>query len=112
MNAYASSRFFERIDKVLRRAVGVAENAPTDTTVEPAPEPENEEPAEDKMTKKLASELDHDVVADELPFDGEGLPQGLKLGHDGMPEIVLGDNGVPGTAEDDGSDAKVPHDEL
>ena len=97
-------RFFERIDKVLRRAVGVAENAPTDTTVEPAPEPENSEPAEDETTKKLASELDQDVVVDDS-LDSENLPPGLKLGHDGMPEIVLGGGGAP----NEGAQA---HDEL
>ncbi|KAF8312260.1 heat shock protein Hsp90, partial [Clavulina sp. PMI_390] len=32
-----SNEFFERIDRVLRRAVGVAEDAPTDTTVAPGP---------------------------------------------------------------------------
>lgn len=35
----------------------------------------------------------------------------MKLGHDGMPEIVLGGGGVPDGAMDDGAGAQV-HDEL
>lgn len=30
-------RFFTRVDRILRRSLGVSENAPTDTTVKPAP---------------------------------------------------------------------------
>ena len=30
-------RFFTRVDRILRRSLGVSETAPTDTTVKPAP---------------------------------------------------------------------------
>jgi len=33
-----SNEFFTRVDKILRRSLGVSETAPTDTTVKPAPE--------------------------------------------------------------------------
>jgi heat shock protein 90kDa beta len=40
-----SNQFLTRIDRVLRRSLGVSETAQTDTTVTPAPEPrEDEEP--------------------------------------------------------------------
>lgn len=119
-------RFFERIDRVLRRAVGVSEHAPTDTTVNPAPEPESEEPAKDETTKKLASELDHDVVVDEHLFDGpqEKLPEGFQLGVDDIPEPQIVVREAPEPVADDAEevkdevevdvkeDEKAPHDEL
>lgn len=45
-----SHGFFTRVDRVLRRSLGVSETAPTDTTVEPAPEHVDDEtvpPAEE-----------------------------------------------------------------
>lgn len=106
-------RFFERIDRVLRRAVGVSESAPTDTTVEPAPEAENTEPVGDETTKKLASELDHDVVVDEHLFDGPvDLPAGVTMGRDGIPEIRMGGDGIPDVVMDENIDVKVTRDEL
>lgn len=45
--------FFSRVDRVLRRSLGVSETAPTDTTVKPAPpvDPELPEP-EDFLSDK------------------------------------------------------------
>jgi heat shock protein beta len=42
------TRFFVRVDKVLRRSLGVSETAPTDTSVEPAPPVDPEVPEEDE----------------------------------------------------------------
>ncbi|THH32719.1 hypothetical protein EUX98_g1478 [Antrodiella citrinella] len=49
-----SNEFFTRVDRILRRSLGVSETAPTDTTVKPAPPvdpklPTEEEPEEDPM---------------------------------------------------------------
>ena len=38
--------FFLRVDRVLRRSLGVSETAPTDTTVKPAPPVDPELPSE------------------------------------------------------------------
>jgi heat shock protein beta len=39
--------FFTRVDRVLRRSLGVSETAPTDTTVKPAPPVDPELPTEE-----------------------------------------------------------------
>jgi heat shock protein 90kDa beta len=44
---YVYHRFFERIDRVLRRSLGVSETAPTDTTVKPAPQVDPELPSKE-----------------------------------------------------------------
>lgn len=41
-----SCSFFTRVDRVLRRSLGVSEEAPTDTTVKPAPPVDPELPSE------------------------------------------------------------------
>jgi len=41
-------RFFSRVDRVLRRALGVSETAPTDETVRPAPPVDPSLPLEDE----------------------------------------------------------------
>jgi heat shock protein beta len=41
-------RFFSRVDRVLRRSLGVSETAATDTTVKPAPPVDPEIPVEDE----------------------------------------------------------------
>lgn len=38
--------FFTRVDRILRRSLGVSETAPTDTTVKPAPPVDPELPAD------------------------------------------------------------------
>ncbi|KAG6814166.1 hypothetical protein H0H92_000842 [Tricholoma furcatifolium] len=43
-----SNRFFSRVDKVLRRSLGVSETAPTDETVKPAPPVDPELPSEEE----------------------------------------------------------------
>ncbi|KAF4574637.1 heat shock protein 90 family protein [Pleurotus pulmonarius] len=44
-----SNSFFSRVDRVLRRSLGVSETAPTDTTVNPAPPVDPELPTEEEM---------------------------------------------------------------
>ncbi|KAG6919444.1 hypothetical protein DXG01_006327 [Tephrocybe rancida] len=45
-----SNRFFSRVDRVLRRSLGVSETAPTDETVKPAPPVDPELPSEEEQT--------------------------------------------------------------
>ena len=42
-----TARFFTRVDRVLRRSLGVSENAKTDATVKPAPPVDPELPKEE-----------------------------------------------------------------
>ena len=54
-------RFFGRVDRVLRRSLGVSETAPTDTTVKPAPPVDPELPAEEADEQlPFTSPLDKD----------------------------------------------------
>lgn len=55
-------RFFTRVDRILRRSLGVSETAPTDTTVKPAPPVDPELPLEDAVDG-----ADEDVVVDGNP---------------------------------------------
>jgi hypothetical protein len=57
------TRFFVRVDKVLRRSLGVAEDAPTDTTVVPAP-----------------------PVDPTIPEDHEGVDGAPLIFQDGLPD--------------------------
>ena len=41
-----TNRFFSRVDRVLRRSLGVSETAKTDESVKPAPPVETEAPAQ------------------------------------------------------------------
>ncbi|KAH8105965.1 heat shock protein Hsp90 [Cristinia sonorae] len=43
-----SNEFFSRVDRILRRSLGVSETAPTDTSVKPAPPIDPELPTEDE----------------------------------------------------------------
>ena len=45
-HADTSNRFFSRVDRVLRRSLGVSETAKTDESVKPAPPVETEELAQ------------------------------------------------------------------
>ncbi|CAL1700961.1 unnamed protein product [Somion occarium] len=54
-----SNEFFTRVDRILRRSLGVSETAPTDTRVKPAPPVDPELPTED--------ELDEDDVHVDIP---------------------------------------------
>ena len=77
--------FFSRVDKVLRRSLGVSETAPTDTTVEPAP-PVDPTLLEDEETQQKffdASSLEKDDF--ELP---EELKQKVSLDMEEMEEAL------------------------
>ncbi len=71
-----ADRFLTRVDRVLRRSLGVSENAPTDTTVKPAP------PVDPVVLDESEYEPKPDPVEDEPPvFDGKPgviLPDHLK----------------------------------
>lgn len=64
--------FFTRVDRVLRRSLGVSETAPTDTNVKPAPPVDPEIPPE----PIAGSEPIPDLPEDETP--GVKLPDHLK----------------------------------
>ncbi|CAK5262727.1 unnamed protein product [Mycena citricolor] len=50
-----SNTFFTRVDRVLRRSLGVSETAPTDTKVKPAPPVDPELPTEEEMAAAAAA---------------------------------------------------------
>lgn len=68
------SRFLIRVDRVLRRSLGVSETAPTDTTVKPAP-------AVDPVV------LDESEYEPKPAFDFANLPEYK----DGKPRVILSD---------------------
>ncbi|KII94772.1 hypothetical protein PLICRDRAFT_99110 [Plicaturopsis crispa FD-325 SS-3] len=74
-----TNEFFSRVDRVLRRSLGVSETAKTDTTVKPAPpvDPElvEEEPEVPKDTQfNFPSSLKGKVKFDVEEIDDEGNP--------------------------------------
>ena len=78
------SRFFTRVDRILRRSLGVSETAPTDTTVKPAPPvdpelPTEEEPEEPPMQFMQPKEQVHWEVEE---IDDEGNPVAPSAHHD------------------------------
>ena len=68
------SRFLIRVDRVLRRSLGVSETAPTDTTVKPAP------PVDPVV-------LDETEYEPKPAFDFADLPEY----NDGKPRVILSD---------------------
>lgn len=76
------SRFFTRVDRVLRRSLGVSETAQTDTRVKPAPpiEPLKEEEEADSEEEpkgahiQLPPELKDKVSVTMEEIDDEGNP--------------------------------------
>ena len=61
-------RFFNRMDRVLRRSLGVSETAPTDETVKPAPPVDPELPSEESVQSPLTfSDLGDDKLRVEIP---------------------------------------------
>jgi heat shock protein 90kDa beta len=65
-----SNKFLTRVDRVLRRSLGVSETAPTDTNVDPAPEPvegETVDPIEEPGATL-------DIQLEELEEDDSELP--------------------------------------
>ena len=53
-------RFFSRVDRVLRRSLGVSETAPTDTNVKPAPPVDPKLPGEEEEVSMAAPEEEED----------------------------------------------------
>jgi len=68
--------FFSRVDRVLRRSLGVSETAPTDTTVKPAPPVDPELPTEEFVEPLPEMPEPVDQFADNKP--GIVLPDHLK----------------------------------
>jgi heat shock protein beta len=62
--------FFSRVDRVLRRSLGVSETAPTDTKVKPAP------PVDPEIHPEPATEEMPVLPEDDTP--GIKLPEHLK----------------------------------
>lgn len=93
--------FFTRVDRILRRSLGVSETAPTDDSVKPAPPVDPSLPTDEE----LAFDDTH------VPLDPELL--GLKVGEpvldDGAPQVVFEAEEVDDVEEDE---MYVGHDEL
>ncbi|KAJ7095368.1 Hsp90 protein-domain-containing protein [Mycena belliarum] len=70
-----SNIFFTRVDRVLRRSLGVSETAPTDTTVKPAPPVDPELPTEEFVEPQPGVDF-ADQFADNKP--GIQLPDHMK----------------------------------
>ncbi|GLB33793.1 putative hsp90 protein [Lyophyllum shimeji] len=91
-----SNRFFSRVDKVLRRSLGVSESAPTDDTVRPAPPVDPELPSEEESQPPAFPPLDEE--------------------DDGKAKVIVPDhmkNDVSIEMEEiDDDDDVVQHDEL
>jgi len=70
-----SNLFLTRVDRVLRRSLGVSETAPTDTTVKPAP------PVDPSLSEEVLQNLEDaktwdEFVSDEgFQFEGEDKPK-------------------------------------
>jgi heat shock protein beta len=71
------SRFFSRVDRVLRRSLGVSEHAKPDVTVVPAPPKSTEivesEP-EEGSAKVAATDSPEDATVEDAHDDDEELP--------------------------------------
>lgn len=95
-------RFFTRVDRILRRSLGVSETAPTDDSVKPAPPVDPSLPTDEE----LAFDDTH------VPLDPELL--GLKVGEpvldDDVPQVVFEAEEVEDVEEDE--EVYVGHDEL
>ncbi|KAI0347202.1 heat shock protein Hsp90 [Trametopsis cervina] len=102
----SANDFFQRMDRILRRSLGVSETAPTDTRVDPAP-PVAQEPLEEE---------DYDFDESHMDIDLESL--GLKVGKpvlkDGEEDPFKHEWKRPETVADDSEAAQKPlgHDEL
>jgi heat shock protein beta len=78
-----SNLFFNRVDRVLRRSLGVSETAPTDATVKPAPPVDSELPTEEFVEpNQFGDFMDYsDFKKQQQPFEdkpGVVLPDHLK----------------------------------
>ncbi|KAF7352824.1 HSP90-domain-containing protein [Mycena venus] len=78
-----SNLFFTRVDRVLRRSLGVSETAPTDTTVKPAPPVDPELPTEEFVDPDQFADqfMDYSQFKEQIPAadkPGIQLPDHLK----------------------------------
>ena len=65
-------RFFARVDRVLRRSLGVSETAPTDSTVKPAPPVDPNPPAEE--SKPAVIDVTPEGMEEHLLVEMEEIP--------------------------------------
>lgn len=74
------SRFFTRIDRVLRRSLGVSETAPTDETVKPAPPVDPELPSDEELDDLTGSTINFADFKDQQDDAGPQvvIPDDLK----------------------------------
>jgi heat shock protein beta len=97
-----SNRFFSRVDRVLRRSLGVSETAKTDESVKPAPPVETEAPAEvDESDKPGIILPDH--MKDKVRMDS--IPTCLLTNYTGQVQIEMEEI-------DEEVNPVVQHDEL
>lgn len=74
--------FFSRVDRVLRRSLGVSETAPTDETVKPAPPVDPELPSEEEMQPEIPPLAEDDdgkakVIVPEHMKKDVSFPKGI-----------------------------------
>ncbi|KAI0254742.1 Hsp90 protein-domain-containing protein [Lactifluus subvellereus] len=94
-----SDEFLIRVDRVLRRSLGVSETAPTDTTVKPAP------PVDPVVLDESEYEPKPEPVVYEPPEEDDGKPRVILS--DEMKEKIQVD-----IEEIDDDDFPIHHDEL
>ncbi|KAF5388243.1 hypothetical protein D9615_000400 [Tricholomella constricta] len=91
-----SNLFFSRVDRVLRRSLGVSETAPTDETVKPAPPVDPELPSEEEQYPIMP------------PLDEEDDGKAKVI----IPEHMKKDVSIEMEEIDDDDNPVVQHDEL
>ncbi|PFH52710.1 hypothetical protein AMATHDRAFT_73847 [Amanita thiersii Skay4041] len=94
-----TNEFFSRMDRVLRRSLGVSETAPTDETVKPAPPVAPDLPSEQEFMDDALSDLDDE--------EDDGQPRVI------LPDHMKDDVKIELEEIDDDEDIEMPaHDEL
>ena len=91
INLSSARRFFTRVDRVLRRSLGVSEHAKTDATVKPAPPVDPELPKEEVIPDFNNFPDYKDMFPDkgkgEQVAMGDNLNDGIKIELEEVEEI-------------------------
>jgi heat shock protein beta len=76
-------RFLTRVDRVLRRSLGVSETAPTDDTVKPAPPVDPELPSDIPVDdEKMFFNLPDEMKNNQIEFEMEEIDEHGNVVHD------------------------------
>jgi heat shock protein beta len=74
-------RFLTRVDRVLRRSLGVSETAPTDNTVKPAPPVDPKLPSDIPVDDEM-SNLADEMQRNQIEFEMEEIDEHGNVVHD------------------------------